>query len=229
MRRFKAFVLKTRMGMLSNKISGFFLDDMRFLKRRILHCVADKCTPEEAILYVVGEEFQGARDYSDCITNPRSSQNRRTAEVWYTLAKQWRDEGGVSSKRLQEFLQILDIAKSRWPQLFSGEAPFVRKHWEVHFNYTPTGVDNDSPESKPVATFAEFADATKYVEEHSTDDYWWHSYDLLKLAREENIPEWEATPTPQQFKPMNKRGYIGYNHYWDYSASCILQCHVIPI
>jgi len=196
---------------------------------QLFHCIADRCTPEEAVLYIVGETFRKAEKYGDCkclqflpfekVTG--SDKTSENADEWFTVAKQWRDEGKVGSERLREFVKRLNSAKSRWPEIFSGKTPYVRKYWEVHFDYVPAGVATPSPATKPVAVFDKFADATKYVEEHSTEDYWWHSYDLFEAARKGEIPEWEATPTPKQFERINEPGYVGYNSYWHESSDCI--------
>lgn len=228
---FKARSLKIRTVDLMAKVTGYRyrFEWLALQETLILHCVADKCTPEETILYIVGERFRKAEKYGDCkclqflpsekLT--KSDKPPENANEWLRVAERWKDEGKVASERFHEFVKTLYSAKSRWPEIFSGETPYVRKYWEVHFDYKPSGVATVSPATKPVAVFDKFADATKYVEEHSDEDYWWHSYDLFEAARNGDIPEWEATPTPQQFKRIDEPGYVGYNQYWHYSADCI--------
>lgn len=224
--RLRAWILKTRTVNLMAKITGFRnrFEWLVFQETLIFHCVADRRTPQETVLYIVGETFRKAEKYSDCERLqflPFRKLTRSNANEWFTVAKQWRDEGKVGNERLQDFVKTLNSAKSRWPEIFSGETPYVRKYWEVHFDYKPGGIATLNPATKPVAVFDKFADATNYVEEHSTEDYWWHSYDLFEAAWKGELPEWEATPTPQHFKRIDKPGYIGYNSIWHYSADCI--------
>ena len=230
--RFRVWNLKNRTVNLIEEITGsrYHYKWFSFHETLILHCVADRCTPEETVLHIVGESFRQAKSYSICkrLLNflpfeklTESDKSSGNANEYFTMAKNWRDEGKVGGERLQEFMKTLNYAKSRWPELFNGEMPYVRKYWEVHFDYEPVGVMTKSPSTKPVAVFDKFSDATNYVEKHSNKDYWWHSYDLIEAARNEDIPEWEVTPTPRQFKRIDEPGYIGYNSFWHYSADCI--------
>ena len=190
--RLRAWILKTRTVNLMAKITGFRnrFEWLVFQETLIFHCVANRRTPQETVLYIVGETFRKAEKYSDCERLqflPFRKLTRSNANEWFTVAKQWRDEGKVGNERLQDFVKTLNSAKSRWPEIFSGETPYVRKYWEVHFDYEPGGIKTLNPATKPVAVFDKFSDATNYVEEHSTEDYWWHSYDLFKAARKRRV------------------------------------------
>lgn len=229
--RVRAWALKSRIVNLMGKTSGYRnrFQWLTFNEAWILHCVADRLTPEESVLYIVGKTFSTAEEYSDCKClqflslekQTKSDKEQENADEWFSVAQAWRDEGKVASERLQEFIKILSSAKSRWPEIFSGETPYVRKYWEIHYNYEPVGIATVHPATKPIATFDKFDDATKYVEEHSSEDCWWHSYDLIEAAMEGKIPEWEATPTPHQFMRVDEPGYVGYNPYSHESADCI--------
>lgn len=229
--RLRSWLLKLRVVNAMEKITGsrHSFKWLTYSNTWIIHCLVDGCTPEESVLYIVGETFKHCGKYSDCehlkflpYGKLSSSVNKpENADEWFTVAKQWRDEGNVRVERLHEFVKTLDFAKSRWPEIFNGKTPYVRKYWEVHFDYMPAGIATLSPATKPITVFDNFTDATKYVEEHSTEEYWWHSYDLFEAAKMGKIPEWEATPTPHYFNRIDKPGYIGYNSFWHQSADCI--------
>jgi hypothetical protein len=228
---FRTWILKIRTVSLMEKITKqrSRFEWLTLEEKLIFHCVADRCTPEETILYIVGEKFRNANHYSECkrlrlqpFEKLMMTKNMEgNADEWFAIAKQWRNEGKVKSERLHEFVKTLSSAKSRWPEIFSGETPYVRKYWEVHFNYVPAGVAYMCPATKPVAIFDNFSDATKYVEKHSNKDYWWHSFNLFEAEKNGAIPKWEVTPTPEQFKRIDKPGYVGYNSYDRTSANCI--------
>ena len=204
----------------------------------INHGRADRLTPEETVLYTVGEYAKGMTSFDDGwriqIYLPGGSISNRNAEEWFWVAQMWRDDGQVSSTVLNEFLSCLGRIKSRWPQLFTGEKPIEECYWEVHFNTQITGIlfDKPAPE-EPIDTFTEFSDAVKFVVSESVEDYWWHTYDLPDIAKNvlgpdlmyshyREIPEWENNEPPKSLSTVHKRGHIGHNNIWNKSAECLL-------
>jgi len=207
--------------MMNTTRSMLFVNRYKLRDSWFSDCSSYKFTPEETILYLISETCIEADSYYDCEHLKFGVLNDVPAEGWFYIARKWRGMGLVDSDRLERYISTLDAAKSRWPEIFNGQEPFVKKYWEVHFDYVPAGVATVDPATKPIAMFDEFSDATKYVEDHSAKEYWWHSYDLFEAARNKKVPEWKTTPTPQRFNRIDEPGYIGYNSIWHTSADCV--------
>ena len=211
-------------------------------KDLINHCMADGLTPEESILYIALREYERLNgpedffkgcDYSFCLYEDNYGRNKN-ANQWFTLAKKYRDGGRVRSRIFNDFLTTMNQIKKKIPQLFSGESPELRYFWRVHFetnvpytfgydynDYNDFDVESLSTE---VASFELFSDAAKYVEENCSVDLWWHTCNLRSIP-ENDIPEWEKTPTPKEFCRINEKHHIGYPfdcHQGRLAGDCII-------
>lgn len=207
------------------QVYGLFFGGIKNAEKLTNHCIADRLTPEEGILHILSSWIDKAEHYYQCIflSVLYVNSGELKADNWYEISNIWRDNGKVSRVSLNEFTEQLNKAKIRWPQLFSGERPFVHKYWEVHFDYRPSGIATSSPARKPVKTFESFSEATEYVRNNSSEDYWWHSIHLHKSAQNGNIPAWKNSPAPIDYDDEFETEVLGFNRYRvDSSAKCVV-------
>lgn len=212
-------------------------------ERLIGHCYADKLTPEESALHIMGtllSDLNFDNLYSTLKTARPSGKhkhitNDRKGEWWFWVAKKWRDEGKVERSRLDEFLDKLQAAKLKWPQLFTSEKLETKSYWEVHFNSHPRGLNTDKPAESygnafvPISKFFRFYDAVEFVDKQLFDDVWWHYYDLGKVERSlsckqighHQIPAWEANYPEEENETWGPRGRSDYYFGGGLGGTCL--------
>lgn len=192
------------------------------------HCLAVGFNAEESVLYVVGESFSSLSSFDKAWAlqvlppNYNGAYDRvKRADEWYVLARFWRSEGRISEVVLGSFENILDSSKRRFPELFSGVKPEESWYWEVHYDRSPAGINTVHPASNALAEFKEYEEALTFVEQHSEEPLWWHSYDLYEKRKEGQLPQWEKSTPPRPFSCANERGRIGWNWYSREASHCL--------
>jgi hypothetical protein len=178
---------------------------------RLNHCIIDKVTPEQSFLYIVKDELQRAREFDDfkgwLVYDYQKEKSPRTAQPWYWLARQWRNNGRVEIDAFRDFIRVLDLAKARWPQLFSGETPALASWWSIYFQRRPEGT-----REKPEKIFSSFKKAANYVSDSAGEPLWWHSYDLRKMADAgKETPNWKEVDTPEEYQHVDAEDHYGWN------------------
>ncbi|MDA9870577.1 hypothetical protein N9D35_02205 [Gammaproteobacteria bacterium] len=125
--------------------------------RYINHSLADKLSPEESILYMIGNELSDANCYSDAYTlgiMPSDIDDRGRSfhekeliclNAWFELTDTWRDLGKISSHSKNEFETIIKTTVARWPQLGEGFRPKEFVFYSVHYDEFPPGLGTLNP------------------------------------------------------------------------------------
>lgn len=122
----------------------------------INHSIADSLTPEEAVLYIIGNELRQAECYETALHYTIYAENLRDRgagsdkdstclNAWLAFVQNWRDAGKIRRDSKEKFEAFIHNAVNRWPQLGEGLRLSKFVFYSVHYDESPAGILTLSP------------------------------------------------------------------------------------